>query len=160
MSKKKDVKTLWTNTQINLSRLLISEISGPKSFESKRQANDYVRRLFVQYNDILRKLDETYTTLLHPQKRLIIRILLDGIVGRLVELKQEMIKFDSCEYTYFEDLALDQNKTLVMMIFLFSIIDREGERVVLVRMICVFEFLGILHKIVSMLFNNEIKRYR
>jgi hypothetical protein len=27
-----------------------------------------------------------------------------------------MMKFDSCEYTYFEDLALDQNKTLVKRI--------------------------------------------
>ncbi len=109
----KYVKPLWTNTQIDLSRLLTSEISGPKGFDSKRQANDYVRRLFVQYNDILRKLDEIYQTLIHPQKRSIIRILLDGIVGRLVELKHEMIKFDCCEYTYFEDLTLDQNKTLV-----------------------------------------------
>ena len=109
------VKTLWTNTQIDLSRLLTLEISGPKGFDSKRQANDYVRRLFVQYNDILRRLDEIYQTFVHPQKRLIIRILLDGIVGRLVELKHEMIKFDCCEYTYFEDLALDQNKTLVKL---------------------------------------------
>ena len=109
----KQVQTVWANTQIKLSRLLTSEISGPKGFDTKRQANDYVRRLFVKYNDIMQKLDEIYATLLHPQKRLIVRILLDGIVGRLVELKQEMIKFDSCEYTYFEDLALDQNKTLV-----------------------------------------------
>jgi hypothetical protein len=112
----KYVNTLWTNTQIKLSHLIISEISGPKGFDSKRQANDYVRRLFIKYNDIMKKLDEIYQTLVHPQKRLIIRILLDGIVGRLVELKQEMIKFDSCEYTYFEDLALDQNKTLVKTI--------------------------------------------
>jgi len=112
----KDINTLWTNTQIKLSHLIISEISGPKGFDSKRQANDYVRRLFIKYNDIMKKLDEIYQTLVHPQKRLIIRILLDGIVGRLVELKQEMIKFDSCEYTYFEDLALDQNKTLVKTI--------------------------------------------
>jgi hypothetical protein len=124
----KSMKTLWTNTQINLSRLLVSEVSGPKSFDSKRQANDYVRRLFVQYNDILRKLDEIYQILIHPQKRLIIRILLDGIVGRLVELKHEMIKFDSCEYTYFEDLALDQNKTSVKMIqFCFLKIKRRLE---------------------------------
>lgn len=109
----KYVKTLWTNTQIKLSRLVISETSAPKGFDSTRQANDYVRQLFVKYNDIMRKLDEIYEILVHPQKRLIIRILLDGIVGRLVELKKEMIKFDSCEYTYFEDLALDQNKTLV-----------------------------------------------
>jgi hypothetical protein len=120
----KNIQTQWTNTQIKLSRLLTSEFSGPKGFESKRQANDYVRRLFVQYNDMMKKLDEIYQVLIHPQKRLIIRILLDGIVGRLVELKQEMIKFDSCEYTYFEDLALDQNKTLVKILiqrFLFRI---------------------------------------
>ncbi|CAF0820478.1 unnamed protein product [Rotaria sordida] len=108
----KYVQTLWTNTQIQLSRLLTSETFGPKGFDSKRKANDYVRRLFIKYNDIMKKLDEIYQTLIHPQKRLIIRILLDGIVGRLIELKQEMIKFDCCEYTYFEDLALDQNKTL------------------------------------------------
>jgi hypothetical protein len=112
----KHIQRLWTNTQIELSRLLTSEISGSKGFDSKRQANDYVRRLFVKYNDIMKKLDEIHETLFHPQKRLIICILLDGIVGRLVELKREMIKFDSCEYTYFEDLALDQNKTLVKMI--------------------------------------------
>ncbi|CAF2358990.1 unnamed protein product [Rotaria sp. Silwood2] len=108
----KYVQTLWTNTQIQLSRLLTSEIFGPKGFDSRQKANDYVRRLFIKYNDIMKKLDEIYQTLIHPQKRLIIRILLDGIVGRLIELKQEMIKFDCCEYTYFEDLALDQNKTL------------------------------------------------
>jgi hypothetical protein len=89
----KNIQTQWTNTQIKLSRLLTSEFSGPKGFESKRQANDYVRRLFVQYNDMMKKLDE-------------------------------IIKFDSCEYTYFEDLALDQNKTLVKILiqrFLFRI---------------------------------------
>lgn len=119
---KTSIKRQWTNTQINLSRLLVAEISAPKSFETTRQANDYVRRLFLQYNEILRKLDEIYQTLLHPQKRSMIRLVLDGIVGRLVELKTEMIKFDSCEYTYFEDLALDQNKTLVMLIAFY--IDR------------------------------------
>ncbi|CAF1118521.1 unnamed protein product [Adineta steineri] len=108
----KHLQTVWTGTQIKLSRLVTSEISASKGFDSKRQANNYVRELFIQYNDIMRKLDEIYETLIHPQKRLIIRILLDGIVGRLVELKREMIKFDNCEYTYFEDLALDHNKTL------------------------------------------------
>lgn len=111
-------KKQWTNIPIDLSRLLTSEISGPTNFEVKRQGNDYVRRLFVQYNTILRHLDELYQNLVHPQKRSMIRIFLDGIVGRLVELKNEMIQFDSCEYTYFEDLALDQNKTLVILLIL------------------------------------------
>ena len=109
----KNTQILWTNTQRQLSHLLKSEIYSPKGFDSERQANDFVRRLFIKYNDIMKKLDEVYTTLVHPQKRLIVRNLLDAIVGRLVELKQEMMKFGSCEYTYFEDLALDQNKTLV-----------------------------------------------
>lgn len=109
----KYVQTAWADTQFQLSRLLTSEILGPKGFDNKRQANDYVRRLFIKYNDCMKKLDEIYKTLIHPQKRSMIRMLLDGLVGRLIELKQEMIKFDCCEYTYFEDLALDQNKTLV-----------------------------------------------
>lgn len=140
------VETLWANTQIKLSRLLTSEISGPKDFDSKRQANDYVRRLFVKYNDIMKKLDEIYETLIHPQKRLILRILLDGIVGRLVELKQEMIKFDICEYTYFEDLALDQNKTLVEIIKQRLVYNLQ--EIYFHRMIYVLKFLVILLKIV------------
>ena len=110
---KKPIGKRWTDTQVQLSRLITSETVAPKGFDSERQANDYVRRLFIRYNEILKKLDDIYDTLVHPQKRRILRILLDGLVGRLVELKREMIRFDSCEYTYFEDLALDQNKTLV-----------------------------------------------
>jgi len=140
------VETLWANTQIKLSRLLTSEISGPKDFDSKRQANDYVRRLFVKYNDIMKKLDEIYETLIHPQKRLILRILLDGIVGRLVELKQEMIKINICEYTYFEDLALDQNKTLVEIIKQRLVYNLQ--EIYFHRMIYVLKFLVILLKIV------------
>ena len=109
----KNVQRRWANTQIELSNLLRSDISGPKGFDSQRQALEYVRGLFVKYNDLLKKFDDIYETLLHPQKRLMLRLLLDGIVGRLVELKQELILWDSCEYTYFEDIALDQNKTLV-----------------------------------------------
>ncbi|UJR26060.1 hypothetical protein I4U23_007406 [Adineta vaga] len=106
------IHSLWTCTQKEVSRLMTEEISGPKGFNNKRQANNYVRHLFTKYNDLMKKLDEFYIILVHPQKRLILRILLDGIVGRLIELKQEMIRFDGCEYTYFEDIALDQNKTL------------------------------------------------
>ncbi|CAF1111762.1 unnamed protein product [Didymodactylos carnosus] len=108
----KHVQNLWSNAQTDLSRHLQSELRGPKGFESKQIANDYVRKLFLEYNWILKKLDEVFSTLVHPQKRLVVRMLLDGCVGRLIELKQEMIKFDSCEYTYFEDIAIDHHKTL------------------------------------------------
>ncbi|CAF0896390.1 unnamed protein product [Adineta ricciae] len=108
----KTTQFLWSNTQIKLSRIITSEISAPKGFDNKRQAYNYVRHLFIKYNDLLKRLDEVYVTLLHPQKRSILKILLDGLVGRLIELKQEMMKFDGCEYTYFEDIALNHNKTL------------------------------------------------
>lgn len=104
----------WKGTQIQLAKLISSEVSGPKGFESQRLANEYIRRLFIQYNDILKKLDDFYEICTHPQKRSILRMLLNGLIGRLIELKEEMIKFDACEYTYFEDLALDQKKTLVV----------------------------------------------
>lgn len=107
------VQVGWTRAQVKLARLLGADVAASKGFSSERQAQDHVRRLFVQYNDLLKKFDDIHASMVHPQKRAILRLLLDGLVGRLVELKQEMIKFDGCEYTYFEDLALDQNKTLV-----------------------------------------------
>ena len=109
----KSTERLLTKTQIDLSKLINSELIGTKRFETKRETIDYLRRLFLNYNDLLKRIDEIYDTIVHPQKRRILRFLLDALVGRLIELRNEMVRFDSCEYTYFEDLALDGNRTLV-----------------------------------------------
>lgn len=134
----------WARTQIQLAKLISTEVTGPKGFESRRLANDYIRRLFIDYNEIFVKLDDFYTICLHPQKRTIVRLLLTGLVGRLIELKDELIKFDSCELTFFEDLALEQKKTLVFR----RKFDRSKRKYFVFRRIFLFEFLDFLLRIV------------
>lgn len=143
----------WTTSQIQLAQLIAAEVAAPKGFESRRLAHDYIRRLFVQYNEIFKKLDDFYELCLHPQKRAILRLLLNGLVGRLIELKDELIKFDACEYTFFEDLALDAKKTLVAQRG-----EEKRQSSAFSRTIWPFTSLDTSHQIGGKRSTNEIKR--
>ena len=49
----------------------------------------------------------------HPQKRRVLRHLLDGIMGRILELKNEMVLLEFSEYHYFDDVLSDLKLTPV-----------------------------------------------
>lgn len=46
-----------------------------------------MRRVYVQYMCVARRLDTCHNLMLHPQKRLLLKRLLDNAIGRIVELK-------------------------------------------------------------------------
>ncbi|CAB1444708.1 unnamed protein product [Pleuronectes platessa] len=54
-----------------------------------------------------RKLEEIYDQVVHPQKRRLIRTILDGVIGRLLELKNEMVEKEYSEYHYMDDILHD-----------------------------------------------------
>lgn len=56
--------------------------------------------LRVRYTILLEKLDVVYDQLLQPQKRLIIKRLLEGCLGRLLELKHELVELHLSDYSY------------------------------------------------------------
>ena len=51
--------------------------------------------------------------MVHPQKRRVLRHLLDGIMGRILELKNEMVLLEFSEYHYFDDVLSDLKLTPV-----------------------------------------------
>ena len=59
--------------------------------------------------------------MVHPQKRRVLRHLLDGILGRILELKNEMVLLEYSEYHYFDDVLSDLKLTPVSGITVFIV---------------------------------------
>lgn len=73
--------------------------------------------LYVRYVQILRKLEEVYDQVVHPQKRMDIRVILDSVMGRIMELKNEMVDKEFSEYHYVDDVVQDLKLRPVRFIF-------------------------------------------
>lgn len=67
--------------------------------------------MYVKYVQSFRRLEECYDQIAHAQKRRILRNLLDGVMGRLIELKHEMIRLEFSEYHFFDDVLQDLKLT-------------------------------------------------
>ncbi|NXC24986.1 DRC11 protein, partial [Campylorhamphus procurvoides] len=52
---------------------------------------------YIQYLEILRRLEAAYDHLHHEQKRAAIRPVLDGVMGRVLEIKRELVKLEGSE---------------------------------------------------------------
>ncbi|KAL8173066.1 UNVERIFIED_CONTAM: Dynein regulatory complex protein 11 [Gekko kuhli] len=62
---------------------------------------------YIKYVQIFRNLEAAYDQIVHPQKRLIIRQVLDGVMGRILELKNEMVELEYSEFHYIDDILQD-----------------------------------------------------
>ena len=58
-------------------------------------------------------MEQCYDQIVHPQKRRVLRHLLDGIMGRVLEIKNEMVLLELNEYHYFDDVLSDLKLTPV-----------------------------------------------
>lgn len=59
--------------------------------------------LRVRYTILLRRLDLVYDQLLQPQKRLIVKRLLEACLGRLIEIKHDLVEMRLCDHTFDDD---------------------------------------------------------
>ncbi|NXG06462.1 DRC11 protein, partial [Sakesphorus luctuosus] len=62
---------------------------------------------YIQYLEILRRLEAAHAHLRHEQKRAAIRPVLDGVMGRLLELKRELVKLDNSECHDLQDILTE-----------------------------------------------------
>jgi hypothetical protein len=74
--------------------------------KDKQAAKIFVSELYVKYITAVNKLDQCYDQIVHPQKRLVIRKLLDACIGRVLELKHELVNLDLSECSYYDDILL------------------------------------------------------
>uniref|UniRef100_A0AAY4BCR0 ATPase AAA-type core domain-containing protein n=1 Tax=Denticeps clupeoides TaxID=299321 RepID=A0AAY4BCR0_9TELE len=67
--------------------------------------------MYVRYVQIFRQLEVAYDQIVHPQKMRAIRGILDGVMGRVLELKNEMVEKEFSEYHYMDDVIQDLKLT-------------------------------------------------
>ncbi|XP_070688696.1 dynein regulatory complex protein 11 [Pempheris klunzingeri] len=100
---------LWVDAHLELSRLLTEELPAEPPHPEKDRVVFFQRlaMLYVRYIQVFRQLEVVYDQVVHPQKRRLIRAVLDGVVGRVLELKNEMVEKEFSEYHYMDDVLHD-----------------------------------------------------
>ncbi|XP_058493439.1 dynein regulatory complex protein 11 isoform X1 [Solea solea] len=100
---------MWADAHLELSRLLTEELPAEPLHPEKDRVVFFQRvaMFYVRYIQIFRQLETVYDLLVHPQKRRVIRAILDGVIGRLLELKNEMVEKEFSEYHYMDDVLHD-----------------------------------------------------
>ncbi|KAK7136044.1 hypothetical protein R3I94_014642 [Phoxinus phoxinus] len=104
---------LWSEAHEELSCLLDQELPD-EPLRPERDRVVFFQRiatLYVCYAQIFRQLDEAYDQSVHPQKRRAIRQVLEGVMGRVLELKNEMVEKEFSEYHYMDDIIQDLKLT-------------------------------------------------
>lgn len=99
---------MWHQTQDTLNSLLDKE--SQHMMESQNNQIFIFQMLatfYIKYVQIFRNLEDVYDQIVHPQKRILIRKILDGVMGRLLELKNEMVELELTEFHYFDDILQD-----------------------------------------------------
>ncbi|KAM9848901.1 dynein regulatory complex protein 11 [Aulostomus maculatus] len=104
---------LWADAQLELSRLLTEELPAVPPRPEKDRVVFFQRLavLYVRYIQVFRQLERVYDQVVHPQKRRVLRVILDGVMGRVLELKNEMVEKEYSEYHYMDDVLHDLKLT-------------------------------------------------
>ncbi|XP_036622683.1 dynein regulatory complex protein 11 [Trichosurus vulpecula] len=99
---------MWGDAQEALNCLLEGE--SEKALEPPQDQVVIFQMLatfYVKYVQIFRNLENAYDQMVHPQKRILIRQVLDAVMGRILELKNEMVELELSEFHYFDDILQD-----------------------------------------------------
>ncbi|NWW14405.1 DRC11 protein, partial [Oreocharis arfaki] len=99
---------LWADTQRELDIMLQrerEEFLQPE--EDREKVMKMLATAYIQYLDIFRNLEEAHDHLIHQQKRAAVRHVLDGVMGRILEIKKEMVALEKSECQHMEDILMD-----------------------------------------------------
>lgn len=110
---------LWADAQLELSHLLSEEqpTEPPRPEKDRVVFFQRLAMLYVRYIRVFRQLEKAYNLMVHPQKRRFIRVLLDAVIGRVLELKNDMVENEFSEYHYMDDILHDLKLIPVSIFF-------------------------------------------
>ncbi|XP_008638936.1 PREDICTED: IQ and AAA domain-containing protein 1 isoform X1 [Corvus brachyrhynchos] len=75
--------------------------------EDREKVMKMLATAYIQYLEIFRKLEEAHDHLIHQQKRAAVRQVLDGVIGRILEIKKEMVALEKSECHHMDDILMD-----------------------------------------------------
>ncbi|XP_029810627.1 IQ and AAA domain-containing protein 1-like [Suricata suricatta] len=91
---------LWDSSHVALQELLDQErpLLEPMPDRERQSLQYKLSSLYLHYLGLLRRFDTLYDQMVQPQKRRLLRRLLDSVAGRVLELKDELVRVDLSEY--------------------------------------------------------------
>nr|XP_033788643.1 IQ and AAA domain-containing protein 1-like [Geotrypetes seraphini] len=100
---------MWVESHQALKELFADEMPQmtARPEKDRKVFLQMIASLYVRYLQTFQKLETTYDQMVHPQKRRVVRQVLDGVMGRLMELKNEMVQAEFSEYQYIDDVVQD-----------------------------------------------------
>ncbi|NXJ03474.1 DRC11 protein, partial [Odontophorus gujanensis] len=99
---------IWTNAQKDLDTQLQTEREQFLQVEKDRvKAFGMLAASYIKYLQIFRNLEEAHDHLIHQQKRAAIQQVLSGVMGRILELKKEMVELENSEFHYIDNIIED-----------------------------------------------------
>lgn len=100
-------------TQADIQSVLASESNAllGRAEKDRELAFKAVSKLYLQYVKIFRTLDTCYDQMVHPQKRTLLRKLLDSTIGRILELKHDLVSLDNLEFSYHDGVMAELGLT-------------------------------------------------
>ncbi|XP_066045406.1 dynein regulatory complex protein 11 [Chamaea fasciata] len=99
---------MWADTQRELDTMLQRE---REEFLQPEEDSEKVMKMlataYIQYLEIFRNLEAAHAHLIHQQKRAAVRQVLDGVIGRLLEIKREMVALEKSECHHMDGILMD-----------------------------------------------------
>lgn len=105
----KTYNDLWHSTQKLLENLAVNDyqkLALDPEFD-RSVAQRMVFDLYAKYIVAANRLENVYDQMVQPQKRIVIRKLLDATLGRVIELKHDLVSIDMMEFSYNDDVVRD-----------------------------------------------------
>eukprot|EP00039_Didymoeca_costata_P011307 m.158135 g.158135 ORF g.158135 m.158135 type:complete len:875 (+) comp15127_c0_seq2:246-2870(+) len=88
----------------------VAPISEP-SPKDPEGAREHFGTLFIRFVLIFKKLALSYDQIVHPQKRRVLRLLMEGTMGRLLELYHTITRIECNDIGFYDDILSDLKLT-------------------------------------------------
>ncbi|XP_065606997.1 dynein regulatory complex protein 11 [Cyrtonyx montezumae] len=99
---------IWADAQEDLDTQLQTEREQFLQVEKDSvKAFRMLAASYIKYLQIFRSLEEAHDHLIHQQKRVAIQKVLNGVMGRMLELKKEMVELEKSEFHYIDNIIDD-----------------------------------------------------
>ncbi|GFT29890.1 dynein regulatory complex protein 11 [Nephila pilipes] len=105
----KHFNSLWHKAQVELSNLLKIEepFDNPPLIEQRMTAVRLASKLYLQYIKISNTLIKCYENICNPPKRRYLRQMCDACIGRVLELKHELVSLEKSEFHFLDQMLFN-----------------------------------------------------
>ncbi|NXG50851.1 DRC11 protein, partial [Psilopogon haemacephalus] len=99
---------MWADAQKDLNIQLRKEREELlQPVKDHEKAFKMLTTSYIKYLQIFRDLEMAHDKLLHQQKRAVIQQVLEGVMGRILEIKKEMVELENSEFHYIDNILVD-----------------------------------------------------